>query len=151
MISAQTPLAFVAREHRFPLFRTMLKKEKRGYYGLKGALRRAAAFRRPANGCPQRNLHAKSFATPRQNRGVAASRRRVGLVQHQGERHIRFRPSRHAGRLPAENPRPQSAGGKEEILRAGTEAGSLRETPSWRSPQVRSESTTITGWSCASR
>jgi hypothetical protein len=31
-------------------------KEKHGYSATKGALRGAAAFRRPANGCPQRNI-----------------------------------------------------------------------------------------------
>jgi hypothetical protein len=36
-----------------PSLEKRIKKEKHGYSGLKGALRGAAAFRRPANGCPK--------------------------------------------------------------------------------------------------
>jgi hypothetical protein len=43
---------------------------------------------------------------------------RLGVVSgwYQGERHLRHRSSRDAGRLPCENRRNQSTAGKKEIL-----------------------------------
>src|ERR1700687_1970152 len=71
-----------------------------------------------ANTRHQRSAHANAFPAPCQNRRVAASRRGVGLVFYQGERHLRYRPARDAGRLSFENRRTQSAAGQEKVLTA---------------------------------
>ena len=48
---------------------------------------------------------------------IAASLARCRLVLRQGERDVRYRSPHHAGRLPFEGPRAQSAAGQEEVPR----------------------------------
>ena len=83
-----------------------------------------------------------------QNRRVASSRRRVGLVQHQGQRHVCLGPACHRGGLPRENRGNQSAAGKAQGVAIGTYSASyagLTRVSIKSSHQVSSEEDGLPG------
>src|SRR6195952_3013737 len=67
---------------------------------------------------PESTPHARSFAAPCQNRGVAPARCRIGLVQHEGERHLRLGTARFGSRGPPQDRRDRSAAAEKGKPRA---------------------------------
>src|ERR1700738_3978447 len=77
---------------------------------------------------PESTPHARSFAAPRQNRRVAPARGRIGLVQYQGERHLRLRTARFRSRMPPQDRRDRSAAAEKGKPRARRVAMEIEAT-----------------------